>query len=132
MGVTVIHLEGLLQKRGLPHIFSIPKHCVAAKQLNMTLFCGEMSKYGIFCRKLLKYALLEEPKIIAASALRADSTLSPTLERGEDIYYARPAFFHAKKLQRRREQFSILLYPWGWGGRWCSRGIFLVANQIPS
>ena len=37
-------------------IFSIPKHCFVAKQLNKTLFCHNASKYGIFCRKLLKYA----------------------------------------------------------------------------
>ena len=38
-----------------------------------------MSKYGIFGRKLLKYALRAEK--MAASALRADSTLSPTLQQ---------------------------------------------------
>ena len=36
-----------------------------------------MSKYGIFCQKLLKYALGAEK--MAAIALKADSTLSPTL-----------------------------------------------------
>ena len=42
-----------------------------------------MSKYGIFCRKLLKYALRAEK--MAASALRADSTLSPTLQRRQKL-----------------------------------------------
>ena len=37
--------------------FCVPKHCFVAKQLNKTLFCRDTSKYGIFCRKLLKYAL---------------------------------------------------------------------------
>ena len=36
-----------------------------------------MSKYAFFCRKLSKYVLWA--KKMAASALRADSTLSPTL-----------------------------------------------------
>ena len=36
---------------------SIPKYCFVAKQINETLFCCDTSKYGIFCRKLLKYAL---------------------------------------------------------------------------
>ena len=35
-------LEGLLQKRGKPHIFSIPKHYFVAKQLNQTLFCRDI------------------------------------------------------------------------------------------
>ena len=37
--------------------FSIPEHCFVAKQLKKTLFYRDTSKYGIFCRKLLKYAL---------------------------------------------------------------------------
>ena len=45
--------------------------------LNKTLFCCDASKYGIFCRKLLKYALWA--KKMAASAIRAHSTLCPTL-----------------------------------------------------
>ena len=45
------------QKRGKRHIFSIPKHCFVAKQLNITLVCCDTSKYCIFCRKLVKYAL---------------------------------------------------------------------------
>ena len=59
--------------------FSIPEHCFVAKQLDKTLFCCNTSKHGIFCRKLLKYALTAQK--MAASALRADSTFSLTLPR---------------------------------------------------
>ena len=68
MGVTESHREPL----------SIPKHCFVAKQLNKTLFCRDTTKYGNFYRKLLKYALRAEK--MAAGALGADSTLSPTLD----------------------------------------------------
>ena len=50
-----MHLEGWLQKRGWPHIFSMPQHCFVAKQLNTTLFCRKTLKYGTFCRETLKY-----------------------------------------------------------------------------
>ena len=49
-------------------MFSTLKHCFA-KHLIKTLY---VSKYGIFCRKLLKYALRAEK--MAESALRAYST----------------------------------------------------------
>ena len=44
---------------------------------NNIVICRDASKYGIFCRKLLKYALWA--KKMAASVMRADSTLCPTL-----------------------------------------------------
>ena len=55
-----MHLEGLLQKNGKPHIFSIPEYCFVVKQLNEALFCRDMLKYAILCRKLLKYAIRSE------------------------------------------------------------------------
>ena len=67
--------------------FSIPKHCFVARQLTKTLFCRDTSKIGVFCWKLLKYAL--RPKKMAASAMRADSTLSPTLPLSNHFATAR-------------------------------------------
>ena len=53
--------------------FSIPEHCFVAKQ-----FCRDMLKYSTCLLKLLKYTLRAEK--MAESALRADSTLCPTLD----------------------------------------------------
>ena len=59
-----MHLEGWLQKRGWPHIFSMPQHCFVAKQLNTTLFCRETLKYGTFWRKVkIRYFLSRNVKI---------------------------------------------------------------------
>ena len=45
-------------------------------QGDLPLFCRDTLRHGIFCQKLLKYALWAET--MALSALRADTTLSPT------------------------------------------------------
>ena len=73
----VIESQRETKKRLASHNY-IPKHCFVAKQFDKTLFCRNTPKYGIFCRKLLKYALWAEK--MAASAMRADSTLCPTLD----------------------------------------------------
>ena len=55
----------------------IPEHCFVAKQLNKTFSCRDTLKNATFCQNLLKYALRAAK--MAESALRADSTLCPTL-----------------------------------------------------
>ena len=55
--VAVIHLEGLLQKEASLTFLAYLNIGFVAKQLKKTLFCHDASKYRIFCRKLLKYAL---------------------------------------------------------------------------
>ena len=64
-----MHLGGWEQKRGWPHILSMPQHCFVAKQLNTTLFCRKTLKYGTFCRETLKlpYFLSRNVKIRAMS-----------------------------------------------------------------
>ena len=73
MGVTGSHKE---PERDRERAKKSQREPVRAR-LNKTLFCPDTSKYGTYCRKLLEYALRAEK--MAASALRADSTLSPTL-----------------------------------------------------
>ena len=69
--VVVVHLGGILQKRGWTHIFSMAQKCFAVKQLNATLFCRETLKSGTFVAT--KWIPRCEPKKITCIAFRADS-----------------------------------------------------------
>ena len=67
---------GLLQKRGLPHIFSITVHCFVAKQLNKPLLPRHV-EIRYFLSKIVKIALRAEK--MAENGLRGYSTLCSIL-----------------------------------------------------
>ena len=60
MGVTESHREPERDRERASKSQREPQREPVRARLNKTLFCHDTSKYGIFCRKLLKYALRAE------------------------------------------------------------------------
>ena len=84
MGVTESHREPERDRERASKSHGEPQREPVRARLNKTLFCRNTSKYGIFLSKIVKIHDQSQKKL-AASALRADSTLSPTLSHSSGL-----------------------------------------------